>query len=168
MKKNIRKIILSIIVIFIFGLVFSSVSFSYKNNILDIKGNTKVYKNSWNVYFDNLKVSYGDENNTINLSNTDIDLVVSIDKRDYLEFTFDVINDSLYDLKLNNINILGLNDQLSNYLDISYMYMDGNKVSINDSILSGESKEIKLLIENISDNRLDDLQFLIKFLYIQN
>lgn len=168
MKKNIRKIILSIIVIFIFGLVFSSVSFSYKNNILDIKGNAKVYKNSWNVYFDNLKVNYGDENNTINLSNTDIDLVVSIDKRDYLEFTFDVINDSLYDLKINNINILGLNDQLSNYLDISYMDMDGNKVSVNDSILSGESKKLKVLIENISDNRLDNLQFLIKFLYMQN
>ena len=174
MSKN-KKILLissiSLAVIIVLGIVYAAFT-----QQLNIAGSATGRSSKWDIHFENLSnVSLNGTAKeltapTINTNSTQIsNYSVSLTSPgDYVEYTFDVVNDGDYDATLTNLSktapsCQGTGDNASNdasnvcgKLTYTLTYSDGTTVSQSDTLASKETKtmKLKLLYQEFNDDSL--------------
>ena len=174
MSKN-KKILLissiSLAVIIVLGIVYAAFT-----QQLNIAGSATGRSSKWDIHFENLSnVSLNGTAKeltapTINTNNTQIsNYSVSLTSPgDYVEYTFDVVNDGDYDATLTNLSktapsCQGTGDNASNdatnvcgKLTYTLTYENGATVSQSDTLKSKETKtmKLKLLYQEFNDDSL--------------
>ena len=173
-NKN-KKILLissiSLAVIIVLGIVYAAFT-----QQLNIAGSATGRSSKWDIHFENLSnVSLNGTAKeltapTINTNSTQIsNYSVSLTSPgDYVEYTFDVVNDGDYDATLTNLSktapsCAGTGDNASTdasnvcgKLTYTLTYSDGTTVSQNDTLASKETKtmKLKLLYQEFNDDSL--------------
>ena len=115
-------------------------------------------KNDKGIYYDNVKYSENVKLNDVNGLNIDYNAEL-LAPGDFYELTFDVVNDSLYDVSFADITI---NDD-DDYIDFDLTYSDGNSIKLGDVLKKGEKKQLKykVLYKNLV---LEDYEFDTNFM----
>ena len=174
--KNKNLIAISILLILFMGVGYAAITSN-----LSIAGNTEIASNTWNIHFENLNVTSGSVDTTtpatINQSNpTQINYGLTLKRSgDFYEFVVDIKNDGSIPGKISVSEITGITTEMSNILDYSINYMDGNPVSVDDILNAGAAKRIKVRVSYKDGLTLEqlptvDLNFLVTFnlTYVQS
>lgn len=157
-RKNINVASVTIIMLALSILVMS-VGFAIRSQRLEINGNTTIgIDPKWDIHFGDVEVTEGSVtgDNVIKAATVENDgtTVVTYDiklpqKGDFYEFTVEVVNDGNLDAKIASIVNTSEKDH-TGYLKYDYVYSDSNEtVAEDDVLLQGETKLIKVRIENI-------------------
>ncbi len=147
MTSNKRKFI----PVFLILVLFIALGFAALSATLGINGTT-VVEISYDVHFENVEDVAGDmqveKSATINPDDdTKIDFAVLLTKPgEYYEFETDIVNTGKLDAYLGNIEILGLDEEASKYLDISYRYTDGF-VNQYDLLEAGDTARLNVMVK---------------------
>lgn len=106
------------------------------------------------IYYDNFKYT---DNVIFNSSKgTDVDYSANLKYvGDYYEITFDVINDSNYDVEISDYIIPDSNK----YLEYDLSYLNDKEVSIGDVLKQGEAKTIKYKVLYKNQINVDHYEF---------
>jgi len=100
----------------------------------------------WNINFTNLTVSEGSKKGTINLDNNSINLDVTLSKEnEFYEFTIDINNTGSLDAEITKL-LIDI-DNPDNILEYTITYLNGLSIDEGDTLLSNETKTIKIRIE---------------------
>ncbi|MBP5678429.1 MAG: hypothetical protein J6X28_01195 [Bacilli bacterium] len=156
---------------FLLLLAAMGVGFSYLTTNLNIEGITRIDKNTWDVHFEHVEVSYGSiegEKPEIT-SATQITFAPVLSKPgEYYEFTVDVINTGLIDAMVDSIhstvNELEI-EELPDYLEYKVTYLDGQPIQKNQKLLSNEKETYLVRIEykeNIKGNSFKEEAIIIQ------
>ncbi len=122
-----------------------------------------VNSTKWNLHFENIKVTEGSVNATLEPtiteeSNTEITYSVNLNTPgDFYEFTVDVVNSGSLDAMVSEVKGTELTDKQKKYLDYEVTYMDGTKVNKNDKLSSGTTEKLRIRLEFKKDIIADDL-----------
>ena len=174
--KNKTLIAISILLILFMGVGYAAITSN-----LSIAGNTEIVSNTWNIHFENLNVTPGSVETTtpatINQTNpTQINYGLTLKRSgDFYEFVVDIKNDGSIPGKISVSEITGITTEMSNILDYSINYMDGNPVSVDDILNAGAAKRIRVRVSYKDGLTLEqlptvDLNFLVTFnlTYVQS
>ncbi len=140
------------------GLGFAALSATLGITSIAIIGNI-----SFDVHFANVEVKEGSMEAvspaTINASdNTQINFSLHLTTPgQFYEFETDIVNNGTLDAYLSSIELLGLDETTKKYLNVTYKYISGGKIRINDLLKSGETERIKVKVDFLYDITLDDL-----------
>ena len=166
LKENRKKNIITLLIILIGSL---GIGFALLRTNLTITGTGKIRGNTWNIYFDNIRITNGSvelsSGNTIptidSITKTDITYSITLSEPgDYYEFLVDVINDGSIDAMIDIItNQLNNNpiETLPNYLNYSVSYLDGIKLLKNQYLKAGNTETYKVRMEYKEDLNNEDL-----------
>ena len=153
-----KKLFIFLIVII---LVVIGVGYAFLTKTLSINSDVTMNKNSWNIYFDNVKVSDGSVSGTPELSSDKSKITFTAEisnPGDFYEFTADVINGGTIDAmvdSLGNTDILTASQK--KYLDYSITYQNGETIENKDLLKSGETRKIKVRLTFKRDITESDL-----------
>ena len=174
--KNRTLIAMSILLILFMGVGYAAITSN-----LSIAGNTEIASNTWNIHFENLNVTPGSVETTtpatINQSNpTQINYGLTLKRSgDFYEFVVDIKNDGSIPGKVSVSEITGITTEMSNLLDYSITYMNGNPVQVDDILNAGSAKRIRVRVSYKDGLTLEqlptvDLNFLVTFnlTYVQS
>ena len=149
---------------FIFLLILClGVGFAFLTSNLTITGNTSVSGNKWSVYFNNVQVTEGSVEATVEpittaTTTTTLDYTVLLDKPgDFYEFTVDAINDGTIDAMIESITMTSLDADVAKYLNYTATYMDGTGLAQNDVLAKNSSVTYKIRVEYKKDISASDL-----------
>ena len=136
------------IVLFFITLLSISISYSLLLSKLNIGGNGKISKNSWDIYFENINIKEGSVNGTINsISETGLSFDVMLNEPgDYLEFSVDVVNAGSLDAMVDNF-ILSDISNYSNIINYEVKYFDNENIKVKDKLVSGEVDTLLIKVE---------------------
>ena len=151
----------------IFLLLFIGVGYSYLSSSLAINGHTELVANTWNIHFENLRVSDGSSTASvpaaINSNQTIINYSVTLNNvGDYYEFSVDVVNSGSLMGKVSLANINGVSNY-GNNVQSSIKYLNGDNVTSGDLIPPNSSKRITVRVEALGSNLPLDLSFEMEF-----
>ncbi len=155
-SKNINKLLL-------FAIMFIGLGFAALSATLVITGITRVGHISFDVHFENVRISEGsmkaETDATINESdNTQIDFRLQLTTPgEFYEFSANIVNSGTLDAYLSSIELQGLKEEMPKYLEVTYKYVNGGKIGINDLLSSGETERIRVRIEFKYDISNEDL-----------
>lgn len=145
------------IVLIVILLLLISVGYATLITQLDISGDTKISKNSWNVYIsevNNIKVT-GEAEVTEDpvvdstTTTTSLHYNVTLNKPgDAYQFNFTVKNEGTIDIKLKELpELTGLTDSQKEYIDHLVLETDGSALDLDNAfITAGESKSFMILV----------------------
>ncbi len=141
MKKQIHILegLLILIVILLLGLLTIKFIYHIRHEEVDTSY-------MWNINFTNLTVSEGSKKGTINLDNNSINLDVTLSKEnEFYEFTIDINNTGSLDAEITKL-LIDI-DNPDNILEYTITYLNGLSIDEGDTLLSNETKTIKIRIE---------------------
>ncbi len=159
-KSNKRNQNIAVICI---ALMFIAIGFALISTTLSITSNSTIGKVTFDVHFENLKIKEGSMTAKIpaNINAGDkTKISFSLDLKDpgsYYEFTADIVNKGTLDAKVNLVKIDGLTDEQRKYIKVSYKYIYGTEILINDLFKSGEKEGVKVRVEFLKDINGADL-----------
>ena len=149
---------------FIFLLILClGVGFAFLSTQLNITGNTSVSGNKWSVYFNNVQVSDGSvdatiEPTTTGTTTTSIEYTVNLDKPgDFYEFTVDAVNAGTIDAMIDSITMTNLDSDVTKYLSYTATYLDGTALAQNDVLKATKTATYKVRVEFKKDISASDL-----------
>ena len=120
--------------------------FAYLSSGLDIKMNTKLVANSWDVYFDNIQVIDGSVSATTpTITNkTTVDYSVTFEKPgDYYEFTVDAVNDGTIDVMVESITMTQLENSYLRYIHYKITYdEEDEEIEIKQRMFLKQKEEL--------------------------
>jgi exopolysaccharide biosynthesis protein len=157
-------------VLFLLALVCCiSIAYAYLSTNLSITGNSTLKSQKWSVYFDNVQVTDGSVEATVEPSTegkttTSISYTVDLNKPgEFYEFTVDVVNDGTIDAMLDSFTTTKLSEEQLKYLDYTVTYSDNSEIEQYDVIESGTYDTVLVRIQlkediNIEDLPTDDVQ----------
>ena len=161
MKKYENKnIYIHLIMIVIFGV---SVGYAAMNRTLNITGSSKVEKNTWNVYFDNILVRDGSVEAELQVVDTTTKTTVDFSTTlnlpgDFYEFTVDVKNDGTIDAMIDSIeNTLNLTDEQKKYISYTITYQCDKEIKAKHVVNSEDFLRVKVRVEYRTDITESDL-----------
>ena len=178
MKKKSKKNSSYLIAILLLLLVGVSVGYAALSTTLNINGKSTIGKATWDVHFENLKVTSGSvtatKAATIDSGNTNITYEIPLNTPgEYYEFTVDVANDGTIPAKVSAAPTLsGINTSADVYLNYTVTYADGRAIAVNDKLAVGGTATYKVRVEfdqNISSSQLPtngatlDLAFAVNY-----
>ena len=143
-------------------LICMGIGFAYLSSNLTINGNTSVSGNKWSVYFDNIVVSDGSVEAsvepTIDTTKTRVDYTLHLSlPGDFYEFTVDAKNDGTIDAMIETITKTQLTTDVLKYLNYTVTYLDGSEISQNDVLEANDSTTYKVRLEYRKDISSSDL-----------
>ena len=141
MKKQIHILegLLILIIILLLGLLTIKFIYHIRHEEVDTSY-------MWNINFTNLTVSEGSKKGTINLDNNSINLDVTLSKEnEFYEFTIDINNTGSLDAEITKLLIDV--DNPDNILEYTVTYLNGLSIDEGDTLLSNETKTLKIRIE---------------------
>ena len=149
---------------FIFLLILClGVGFAFLSTQLNITGNTSVSGNKWSIYFNNVQVSDGSvdatvEPTTTGTATTSVNYTVLLDKPgDYYEFTIDAVNDGTIDAMIDTITTPNIDSRVLQYVNYSATYEDGTTLAQNDVLEAKDTITYKVRVEYKKDISASDL-----------
>ncbi len=134
---------------------------------------------NWKIEFQNIVVQDGSvkpvREATIDETKTGIFYEVVLNEPgDYYSFQVDIVNSGTVDAKIYNIIDKGITDIQKRFLDYDITYLDGSKITINDTLLSKQTKTINIVLKFKDDlNAIDlptvkqDLNLSYRIVYIE-
>lgn len=137
-KKRKKYLVGALLLVALLG-----IGYAYLQTTLNISGTTKVSKNTWSIYWDNIQVTDGSVTGTQVVANptisnsTSVSFSVSLDKPgEYYEFTLDAVNNGTIDAMVQGIvsTVEDENDQtvtLPSYISYTITYEDGIEIANN-------------------------------------
>ena len=150
-------------------LISISLGYAFLQTDLSIIGTSKILATSWNVYFDNIRVSPG----SVTLSSgdvapvidsttlTDITYTVTLkEPGDFYEFLVDVKNTGTLDAMIDTISSKLNNVEITNlpaYMSYSVTYSDGVSIAQHHLLNHGDTETYKIRIGYRTDIDPDDL-----------
>lgn len=159
-KKNSKKFVLALLVLL---LLTVSVGYSALSTTLNINGTSKINNATWDVHFENIKVTSGSVSATkvatIDTATTTVNYNVDLTKPgDFYEFIVDVKNAGSINAKLSALPTLsGVSAAQDVYTNYTVTYKDGTAIKADDKLASGETKTLKVKVEfdkNVANNQL--------------
>lgn len=145
------------IILILFIIVISmSVGFAVLSTTLNIKGDTNLKGQVWDIYFANIKISEGSvkankEATIVNETDTLIEYEIVLEKPgDYYEFTVDAVNDGTLDAKIDSIVLSGI-EGYEEYLIYDVTYDDRTNLGIDDKLLAENKAVYRIRIEYKKD-----------------
>ncbi len=159
-KSNKRNQNIAIICI---ALMFITIGFALISTTLAITSNSTIGKVTFDVHFENLSVSAGSMTAktpaTIDSSDpTKINFSLNMTSPgQYYEFTSDIVNKGTLNAKVNLVTVSGLTEDQKKYIKVSYKYVPGSTIKINDLLKSGETDKVKVRVEFLEDIDAEDL-----------
>ena len=160
--KSINKKKSLFISIFLLLIVVIGLGYAYLTSNLSITGATEVGANTWDIHFENLKVSTGSVTAispaTIDTNKLAITYSIKLDKPgDFYEFTVDIKNDGTLPGKISISNLSGITQSEENIIDYYVKYMNDLDVTTGDIINAGAKKSIKVKVFYKDDISATDL-----------
>ena len=154
-----KKKMLVILLLLVVGI---SIGYAAITTTLNINGNTKIEKASWDVHFENLVLSEGIVDAsvpaTIDSTKTVINYTINLaEPGDFYEFTVDVVNSGSLDAKIIDVLKEGLTTDQEKYIDYSVKYTDGDEVVVNGLFKPGKSRNIIVSVKYKEDVNAEDL-----------
>ena len=137
--------------------LFVSIGLGYSiiNSTILFNGSSIIGKNTWNVYFDNVKVVSGESLSSsapsLDASRTSLSLNVEfVYPGDVYQVYTEVVNDGTIDAMLNNFSISGLSAEQQAIIDYNVTYSDGSPILEKDLLKASKSFEILITLTYIS------------------
>ena len=160
MKRKNKGLYVVLIVLILFGI---SIGYAVINRTLNITGNSEVKQNTWDLHFDNVKVTSGsvssDEAPVINNGNLSVNFNFMLNlPGDFYEFTIDVVNRGSIDAMIDSIEKTpNLTDEQKKYMSYIIEYENSEQISVNQLVKAGEEVKLKVRVEYRSDVSEADL-----------
>ena len=139
-KKSIKKLVFTIIILFI------SIGFAVLTSNLSLNTKIAFRENTFDIHFENINVL--DSSTLINPSasitdTTSIDFSGDFNKPgEYIDFSFYIVNSGTIDGQLNSITTNLTTEQLE-YINYSFKYaIDDSLVNLKDYIYAGQSRKV--------------------------
>ena len=174
----------SYVFLFFFVLISITIGYAVINTTLNINGNSKLSKNSWNIHFENIAVTpdslVSKTTKVIQRASIIDDTSISFDvllakPGDMYEFTVDIVNNGSIDAVLSEVNISGLPEAVGNYFKSSVTYNYNQNIKKGDLLKAGQKDTLRILVacedditasDLLSDNL--DLNISINLKYVQD
>ena len=146
-------------------LIIMSVGFAFLNTAVNINGTGYLLPNTWNIYFNNVRVTTG----SVSLREGDLYPTISQDKLtvnfhttlakpgDFYEFTVDVKNAGTLDAQIDTIINNNLTIQQKKYLDFIIEYANGDPLKQGYILLANQTKTYRVRVEYKRNITTDDL-----------
>ena len=147
-KKYLLLLLLLLLLFLVFTCTYAFIKISF-----NINGRTKINKATWDVHFENLKVTEGSVKasrvSKIDSWKTNINYEVPLNiPGDYYEFTVDVVNKGSIPAKVSSSPTLGgITTEEDVYLNYFVTYSDGDEIKVNDELNSGDKVTYKVRVE---------------------
>ena len=168
MKRNNKNYIIVLVLLLI---VVISIGYAVLNTTLNITGKSNISKNTWDIHFDNIKVTTGSveavkapviENNTTVDFETQLNL-----PGDYYEFTVDVVNKGTIDAMIESITKEPeLTEEQQKYLNYIIEYENGEQISSKQLVEKESFVRLKVRVELRKDIDASDLPEVGEVLYL--
>ena len=172
--KNIYLILIVVLLICI------TIGYAVLNSTLNINGKSNISKNTWDIHFDNIKVTNGSVE-AVKLPSIEDSTTVGFEVAlnlpgDFYEFTVDVVNSGTINAMIENIEkTTDLTQQQSKYLNYIIQYENGEEITTKQIVNSNESIKLKVRVEYKKDITSADLpantetiNFGFNVLYVQS
>ena len=156
---NIKNLYL---VLGVFLVLLLGIGYAILNTTLNINGVAEISKNTWDVHFENVVVQDGSVNTvnpaTISDNGTEVSFTVPLSKPgDTYSFLVDIVNSGTIDALLNEIITTTLTTEQEKYLTFKVTHDDGKDIKSKDSLASGETKTILVIVQYNMDISNEDL-----------
>ena len=161
MKKNRKNgLVVAIVMLLLVGI---SVGYAAISTTLNINGTSSIGGTTWDVHFENVKVSSGSVTATtaakVETDTTKVTYAVTLSQPgDYYEFTVDVKNAGTLAAKLSAVPTLsGVSTAQDVYTNYTVTYSDGTTIKAGDTLAAGATKTLKVRVEfdsNITSSQL--------------
>ena len=143
--------------VILFSLILSiGLGYAYLQSVLTFSGTTKISKNNWDIYFENLSST---DNTKVSITNnTTVTLNVTLNPGDSFEYTVDAVNNGSIDAKIGSITPITVPSAYQDVIEYSLNYdspAEGEVISVNDVLRSGTSEPIKFTIRYKGEDELD-------------
>ncbi len=153
-KKIIGLVVLVVMVLAV------TIGYSYLSTTLNINGTSKIGVASWDVHFNNVKVTTGSVTGAQvtqapTISGTTLTYNVQLNNPgEYYEFTVDVVNSGSVNAKLSALpTISGVSSAQAVYTDYTFTHSDGTAITTlaNEKLAAGATKTYKVRVAFKSD-----------------
>ena len=150
MRRKNKKIYIVFILIVLFRI---SVGYAAMNRVLNITGNSEVKQNTWNIYFDNVKVKEGSVTSNLPVIDTTTKSTVNFNVMlnlpgDFYEFTVDVVNSGTIDAMVDSVvKTPELTDDQKKYLNYIIEYENGEQITSKQLVLKNSLVRLKVRVE---------------------
>ncbi|MBO5530694.1 MAG: hypothetical protein J5970_04775 [Bacilli bacterium] len=143
---------------FMFLAVFALISFitlatAILTKSLNINGTTKIAKNSWIIYFDEVRKSSDSVPSTkdaaiVDFGKTRIEFDANLKSiGDFYEFTVYTVNDGTIDAMVDSIEKTELTEEQQKYLDFKVTYDSGTEIRRCDTLNAKTRRRIKAIVK---------------------
>ena len=159
MRKN-KGIYILLVVLVIFGI---SVGYAVINRTLNITGNSEIKQNTWNIYFDNVKVKEGSVTANTPVIDTSTKSTINFNVMlnlpgEFYEFTVDVVNSGTIDAKVDSISKTPtLTESQAKYLNYIVEYENGESIQSKQLVKANKFVRLKVRVEYRTDLTETDL-----------
>jgi len=147
--------------IFLLLILFISIGFAYLTRDLTLSGISSIFRNTWDVHFDNVVVSEGSveaETPVIGNDLTSASFYAEFNTPgDFYEFTVDAVNGGTIDAMLNTFTSSELDESVANLLEYTVTYADGEELTQYQELNSGDCLTYKIRLYYKLDISEDDL-----------
>ena len=149
-RKN-KKIIIVILILFI------SIGFAYLSASLNITGLATIKRSVWDVHFENIVNENEDVLNidtpaVISNNKLRVDFEVSLDQpgQEY-SFYVDVLNNSTFDVMVDNVSLTGLTAEQEEWIKPLVTYRDGMKLQKYDRLQENTKETLRVSVKYNGD-----------------
>lgn len=160
MNNNKKKLMIAgIILLTIVGI---SIGYAYLLSVLNITGQSKIEKATWDVHFENVNITSGSisaiKDATIDSNTTTLSYEIKlVQPGDFYEFTVDIKNSGTIDAMISEVLKTGLTQEQAKYLSYTLSYSDGTELTAKDKLVAGETERIIVRVELKKDITSDQL-----------
>ena len=142
-------------IIILFLILFGmGIGYAVLETDLNIVGTSDIDSVSWDVHFENVRVTNGSvaANTPVISNDTTVNFEANLNNPgDYYEFRVDVVNNGSLDAKLGGGEILPtLTQEEKNYFRYNVAYEDGVPISINNTLNVGETETLIVRVEYLN------------------
>ena len=153
--------------IFLSLILITSITLGYAflSRTLNINGNTRIEKNSWVIYFDDVDIANDSVQNEdsskdariVNREKTNIEFTANLSNPgDFYEFTVYTVNDGSIDAAISSIEKSLLSENEQKYLTYEVKYDNGEEIKKCDILHAGERRLIKAVVKYKDNAEIGD------------
>ena len=158
MRRNRKNTILLGLIILFLGL---GIGYSFITTTLTIDGTANVDSNTWNVYWDNVRVAAGSvtgdqvtSSPTIDTNKTTVSFRINLkEPGEYYEFKVDAKNDGTLDAMIDTIS----KSTIPAYINYSVTYDNDIEINEKDLFSAGDKKTYKIVVKFRDDVAANEL-----------
>ena len=173
--KKIRETKIKYVVVAAFIMILGiTLGTAILTRTLNINGKTKIEKNSWIIYFDDVRkssdsVASEKDARIVDYGKTRIEFEANLKGAgDFYEFTVYTVNDGSIDAMVDSIEKSTLSEEQLKYIDFKVTYDNGEEIRRCDALNAGTRRRIKAIVKykdglDMSEYPTDDVNLNLYF-----